>query len=373
MENDILIDVFRLLSRKQLSQSIELVCRRFRRLVNSPALPNLHLVKHIIRISPTEHDKIKTWGIVIWFFDDQDQRKDPFFTYEELQTTHRPTQYLRFAHLNIRAEHLAKEQWRKCLWEFRHCFVGCTLMLGIRAQFTAIEFQCFLADWILRLFPNCTYFFDIGRIIRSTGSKKGNLPSLEALANFNKSNCLQFGGGDRQAIASSLKPSLLISLPSILNSPCVQIRPISGQYLDAFWAPSLPQDDVLQWLHHVPTVPATIKLNQNLCKSKRNLFLSSAMLKPREEDRSHNLYGPIADVRCCNLVKQIKQSFLQANTSDEKREFYLELYMITRADTRRLEPFDIQNDATNERLTLKIFGEEYYDRSNTWELLRESV
>ncbi|KAI1694199.1 f-box-like domain-containing protein [Ditylenchus destructor] len=44
MEDDVLIDVFRPLSRRQLSQSIALVCRRFHRLSNSPYLPNLHVI-----------------------------------------------------------------------------------------------------------------------------------------------------------------------------------------------------------------------------------------------------------------------------------------------------------------------------------------
>ncbi|KAI1714143.1 hypothetical protein Ddc_11586 [Ditylenchus destructor] len=175
MEDTILIDVFRLISRKQLTQSIALVCHRFRQVVNSTALPNLHRIKHIIRISPTEDDAIKTWGIVIWFFDAH--LKDPLITYEELQTTHRPTQYLRFSQFYIHPKHLALEHCRKCLREFRHCFAGCALILSIRAEFTALEFQCFLADWILRLFPNCAYFFDIGRIISSIENKKGEIKS----------------------------------------------------------------------------------------------------------------------------------------------------------------------------------------------------
>ncbi|KAI1706989.1 hypothetical protein Ddc_15059 [Ditylenchus destructor] len=291
MEDDILIDVFRSLSRKQLSQSIALVCSRFRYLVNSPALPNLHCI-NCIHINPMWADAIsKTWGFVIWCGSDphlKDQVSaiefDDLITYEELKTTHRPTRYLHFASLFISPKHLAKEQWRNCLWEFRHCFAGCTLKLDLCAQFTAVEFQCFLADWILRIFPNCAYFFYIGRIISSTENKHGDLPTLEALANFNKSKFLQFGAGDRQAIASSLKPSLLISLPSILNSPCVEISACSAPYTDAFWDPFVPQEDVIQWLHHVPTVPTTITFQRSLCKSKRNLFLSSAMLKPREID-----------------------------------------------------------------------------------------
>ncbi|KAI1706984.1 hypothetical protein Ddc_15054 [Ditylenchus destructor] len=259
MDDDTLLDVFRLLSRKQLSQSVALVCHRFCHLVNSPILPNLHYIIYGTGINPhfkwPLYPARKEWGFVI-------SAAVNFITYEELQTTHRPTKYLRFAHLNIQLEHLAKEKWRKCLWEFRHCFVDCHLMLNMHAQFTALEFQCFLADWILRLFPNCIYFIDDCTFISSTDDKKEQLPTLEALGNFCKSKFLQFGAKDRQAVASSLEPSLLISHPSLFNCSCVKIKAFyswrycdrDNRYCDSF----VPQKDAIEWLHHVPAESTTL-------------------------------------------------------------------------------------------------------------------
>ncbi|KAI1694456.1 f-box-like domain-containing protein [Ditylenchus destructor] len=381
MDDDILIDVFRPLPRKQLSQSVALVCRRFRYLVNSPALPNLHYINctgiNPHRILPF-YPKCETWGFVI----DDGPRTPNLITYELLQTTHRPNKYLRFGVLFINANHLAKEHWRKCLWEFRQSFVDCTLKLSIYAEMTAVEFQCFLADWVLRLFPNCVYAFSIGRIISSNENKRGDMPTLEELTSYTKSKFLQFGASDRQAIASSLKPSLLISLPSIFNCLYVKMAKCDWRYpdallrnfyfSDAFWEASVPQEDVMQWLHHVPTVPTTIRLNRVLCKSKRNLFLSGKMIKRNKEDRSYHWDDPIAEV-AHNLIMLIKQKFLLAKTPEEKREFYLELDVYTRADTRHLQPFVVQNNATNERLTLQIFSAENSSTSTTWKLLRESV
>ncbi|KAI1693962.1 f-box-like domain-containing protein [Ditylenchus destructor] len=372
MDDDILIDVFRPLPRKQLSQSVALVCRRFRYLVNSPALPNLHCIRRYTSINYMwPNNELYEWG-----FDMLGSPKDEFVNYEQLQTTHRPTQYLRFPQLAIWPEHLAKEHWRKCLWEFRHCFADCTLMLSMGAQFTAVEFQCFLADWVLRLFPNCIYFITGCTFISSTDNKIEDLPTLEERANFNKSKFLHFRDSDRQTVASCLEPSLLISLPSIFNCPCVEIkaRKLRG---DRFCDPFIPQEDVIEWLHHVPAVPTTSARLPHMYEKyecKRYLLLSAAMLKPNEEDRNDNWYVQIVQVSH-SVIKQIKKKFLLAKVSEEKREFYLELDVYRFSDIQRLEPFDIQNDATNERLTLRIHDGEYArcPYSYTYALLRKSV
>ncbi|KAI1706987.1 f-box-like domain-containing protein [Ditylenchus destructor] len=388
MDDDILIDVFRPLPRKQLSQSVALVCRRFRYLVNSAALPNLHHINYGTHINdnyfnchfkPPDYP-IQEWGFVTHSFVEGGPVVSHFITYEELQTTHRPTQYLRFAQLFIRPEYLAKDQWRKCLWEFRHCFANSTLKLDMCAQFTAVEFQCFLVDWILRLFPNCVYLIEDCTFISNTDNKIEDLPSLEALANFSKSKFLQFRASDRQAVVSCLEPSLLISHPSLFNCPCVEIKASlrrGDRYCDSF----VPQEDVIKWLHHVPEAPTTrarfLPPTCRTIRSKRYLLLNSAMLKPREEDRRDDWCQQIAQVSH-SVVEQIKKRFLVAKTSEEKREFYLELDafdIFDRNDIQSLEPFDIQNDATNERLTLtqKILYGDFRTGAYIYALWRKSA
>ncbi|KAI1694198.1 hypothetical protein DdX_20251 [Ditylenchus destructor] len=410
MDDDILIDVFRLLSRKQLSQSVALVCRRFRHLVISPALPNLHYMKYNTRMNdnpvtyPIALYPVQEWGFVINTFVEKGPDTSCVITYEQLQTTHRPAHYLRFAYLQFRPEHLAKEHWRKCLWEFRHCFVDSFLMLEMCAQLTALEFQCFLADWVLRLFPNCTYSITDGIFISSTDNVivtnrfDGNFPTLEERANFNKSKFLHFRASDRQAVASCLEPSLLISLPSIFNCPCVEITARKLRRRDRCCDPFIPQEDVIEWLHHVPAVPSSspnlwkiIRVFGNI-ESKRCLVLSSAMLEPREEDIRDNWSEQLAQVSR-SVIKQVKKRFLLAKTSEEKREFFLALdafdifdqhYGVQRLEpielaegyeSRTLELFDIQNNATNERLTLgmKISRGDYSPGGYIYTLWRKSA
>ncbi|KAI1706983.1 hypothetical protein Ddc_15053 [Ditylenchus destructor] len=104
--------------------------------------------------------------------------------------------------------------------------------------------------------------------------------------------------------------------------------------------------------------------------SKRFLYLNAAMLKPHKEDRRSDWWDEIVQVTH-SLVEQIKKRFLAAKTSEEKREFYLELDglgVFSRCGIQDLEPFDIQNDATNERLT---FGP--HSRTCAYTLWRKSA
>ncbi|KAI1706988.1 hypothetical protein Ddc_15058 [Ditylenchus destructor] len=339
MEDDILIDVFRPLSRRQLSQSIALVSRRFHRLANSPYLPNLHVIWTLWTLPVGRpRGRQEEWRIRV-----ESGTGVAVLKLNELQNFRCPPQYLRFESVAIRAEHLAQEQWRDCLQAFRHCFVGCIVGLNILAMCTSAEFRCFLADRFLPLFPNGGHYnFYIEHIINGTDNgvqRPRSVPTLEQLANYNSNASVQ------KAVMSVPNPSLL-SLPSLLNCSCLMIRAIG------IYEPLVTLEDVVQWLHHVPTMPIPSTEHYDMwCKSKRNMHLSAFMIKPhgRPNYRVEGFTSGELLETANNLIEQIKKRFLAANTSDEKREFLLELKFY--GELEGIKEFDTRNDATNENLT----------------------
>ncbi|KAI1696989.1 hypothetical protein DdX_18760 [Ditylenchus destructor] len=348
MDDDILIDVFRLLSRRQLSQSVELSCRRFRRLVNSPAVPNLnviHVMSLYLRTSKGFLGRLrKEWGFDISGAADGDFIERISISYKQLQSTHRPPQYLRFGFITVGTSSMAKEKWRKCLWEFRHCFLDCILRAYVSGMSTAVEVQSFLADQLLPLFPNSAYEIHVRSCPYDVGSLKE---------------------------ACYSPPLLLTSNPSILNCMCVAILTWK-RYECRYDIPFLAEDDVVEWLHHVPTVPTTTRMINWFSKSTRNLCLLAPILQFHGNvNGNFGVYVDAVD----SLVEKIKKKFLLASTSEEMRQFYLVLkYVEDMTGHSHLTEFDIRNDATNERLTLKVTHERgcYFVRSScTYELKRE--
>ncbi|KAI1707162.1 hypothetical protein DdX_12538 [Ditylenchus destructor] len=359
MDDDILIDVFRPLSRKLLAQSVEQVCRRFRHLVNSPALPNLHIVNE--------------FGII-----------EKIYTISDgFQASYRPPKYLRFQSVHIKCAnceyyfHLDRENFEPCLWQFRHCFVDCHLHVSI-PETTAAEFQSFLVERFLPLFSNCIYSFIMEcvrrnnderdrptktlfkrclRFFRFKGIRKSlkssrtsanvsadGLPPSSAVANLNS------GASDQQTTATSPSFTLLISHPSILNCMYLSLW-VSRRYSEPF----IPIDNVIQWLHHSPTVPTTTT-TKNWWKSKRNLHLDASMLEDLDTEQSHIRAVSAAN----NLVKKIKERFLAGNASKEKCDFHLEILLVqTRNSKLEIPEFDIRNDATNESLKLEVKEDPY--------------
>ncbi|KAI1705930.1 hypothetical protein Ddc_15533 [Ditylenchus destructor] len=125
--------------------------------------------------------------------------------------------------------------------------------------------------------------------------------------------------------------------------------------------PLVPLDDVVQWLHHVPEthISSNLPLDE-FGKANRNLELDACLL---ERD---------------GIDFQWAERFLAANTLAEKREFYLLLMSVVahpEAGVQHLAEFQIQNNATNEKLTFKwanSTGHNYGDAYN-YQILRCSV
>ncbi|KAI1692719.1 hypothetical protein Ddc_23400 [Ditylenchus destructor] len=338
-----------MLSRKRLSQSVELVSRRFRRLANYPALPNLHRIKFYDSYSKSYYStNPKIWGFGLT----NKKGKKILVNGNKLRSA---PPYLRFQSIRLLPRHLIKEQLRECLRDFSHCFIGAELTISIDALCTPMEFQRFLAERILTIFPKSTFIITIHEIVTEDYNRPAYKTRLSALDKHLFSGC----DSAQRTIGHSPLSNFLISVPSIMNCSFLKL------YVHWGGEPLVTLDDVVQWLHYVPVEPTRnfrvfewpaeeteeILPEEIYCKANRNMFLDNQLLERRVSD--------IDAEAAIKLVEQIKKRFLEAAAPDEKREFYLVLNAVSAMGpnftfglVKHLAEFDIQNSATKERLTV---------------------
>ncbi|KAI1705926.1 hypothetical protein Ddc_15529 [Ditylenchus destructor] len=321
------------------------------------------------RVYGTNSGSISRWSdsesTSKWALDLYNNGKDAVVKVNKLRSS---PQYLRFRQIDLRPKHWANEELRECLRQSSHCFRGCNMYIRVHS-ITVMEFECLLAERILPLFPYSTYFITIRKVIREDRNVQGYAPRLTALDKVSGCN------SGEQTLRHPLPSNFLTVFPSILNCPLLHIwthfeyaYTLSGE----LHVPLVPLDDVVQWLHHVPEahISSNLPLDE-FGKANRNLKLDACLLE------RHGIDFQWAEA-ANKLVEQIKQRFLAANTLAEKREFYLELKVVVthpEAGVQHLAEFQIQNNATNERLTFKstLIPGTWAADAYKYEILRSSV
>ncbi|KAI1699217.1 f-box-like domain-containing protein [Ditylenchus destructor] len=382
LNNDVLCDVFRLLPRKQLAHSVQLVCRQFRRLAEYPTVPNLHRIHNIYpyqnflrkrynlkfwqRLKKSYRQKSE-WCLLINIRDCDDLYKKSVIRPDQLAQMPDAPPYLRIGGVCLEAEHLARKKWRAYLAKFKDCLEDAHLYLsigdiGYELRGTSHELSSFIIERVLPLFSNCIVWrIDYTMFLNDDGPVRNhrwtNGRSLSKTTNFTFQP-----KKDMQAPVTLTASPLILSLNNIYisNIDCfkhyeglqysVHHRPDSSSLGDGL----IGVDEILEWLHHKPdpTRKTTI-VDTDLgygWRTDRQLRLGYYVLRGSSKVQSVRDWAE-------DLVMKIKTMFLEAKSVEDAREFCLILdknMMPFVAVRNKCEiEFCIRNDVTNEYLILR--------------------
>ncbi|KAI1706770.1 hypothetical protein Ddc_15143 [Ditylenchus destructor] len=392
LNNDVLSDVFRLLPRKQLAQSVQLVCQRFRRLAEYPTVPNLHHIhdiylEHNILLQPYQDFLRNRYNLKFWHRLKRSyrQKSEWYFLINPLafddclktaklnpdQMTQMPDAppYLRIGQVCLNAEHLARKKWRTGFAKLQNCLEDAHLILniGFVSEYryypwlwgTSHELSSFIIERALPLFSNCTvwsitYLMTLddngpARIRRRQLFRRWR-PISRSLSET--TNFTLHPNKDKQEVVTLTASPLILNLNNIYISndymtvePQIYgtARPLRGDGL-------ISAGEILEWLHHKPDPTRKKNILDYHWKTDRNLRLGYYVVKGSSNINSVRDWAE-------DLVLKLKSMFLEAKSAEHAREFYFILTKnILWFESRRYAgaiEFCIRNDVTNEYLTLK--------------------